>query len=1139
MRKVFMFVLTLTMCLGLFSIVAFAQVETGQISGKVTDPNGAVVTKAAVSVKSVNTAAQRDTTTDDAGNYIITNLQAGLYDVTIKASGFADITQRAEVSIGGKLSLDFALSASAVSAKVDVVAGQGGVEVNTISQELSTVVTNKQIRELPTLTRNPYDLVGLSGNVTADAGSARGAGYAINGMRSADTSILLDGVENVDNFTATVGQSVPLDSVQEFRVITGNFSAEYGRASGGIVNVGTIAGTNSFHGTAYEFNRISRLASNGFDNNARGIPRQVFTRNQFGYSIGGPIKKDKLFFFNNTEWIRIRSGGASVAWVPTAALINASNASTKAFFAPYNITGSTGTSITASQVVAAFGGAAQFKATPNAATNAFLAFANANPNTAVLQQVTYSTPQDVGGGTPRNEYQTVARVDYNRSSKTQIYGRYALQNQVFALGTNASSPYAGFNTGSVNKNQNMLISLTRTISSRLLSQTKLGYNRLFGCQPLGTQPLVPTLYMNGGRTVSLNGVNIAFPGYLPFSPGNAIPFCGAQNSYQLNEDLSWTKGKQTLRFGGQIVNIRDNKTFGAYSYAVEALGSTNGESLSNFLTGNLLSFSVAIDPKNQFPGGSLTLPVGPPSFSRSNRYWEWATYANDSIRYNSRVTLNLGLRYEYYGVQHNAQNPALDANFYYGSGTTLQERIRNGKFQTAPASSVGGLWAPDKNNFAPRVGFAWDMFGDGKTSLRGGYGMAYERNFGNVTFNVLFNPPNYGVIALNANQLSSGGALVAGDVPNIAVSISNYGPLSGSGVSKPFSPVSARAVDPNIVNAFAHFWSASFQHEIRGNTLLSLEYSGSAGRKLYSISDINRNGADVAFGLPTILNAVGGVTHRLNPFTTSANQRGNLGFSNYRALIASLDSNNFRNTGLTFTARYTWSSAKDNLSSTFSDGGQPFFLGFTDTFNPGYDYGHSDYDVRHRFVGSINYEPTWFNKSNSSVKRKVLGGWSANSIVTIRTGYPFTIYDCSNGNATCGRLMQGGTVSINGNPASTGDANTFTYINLSAFRDASGNVIKPFPVGADGANDNFGPFPSNATKRNQFYGPGFWNVDFGLYKRIQFTERVSLQLRGEIFNLFNHANMFVNYGSNDVSQGDVQSYKSGRRNVQLAAKINF
>src|SRR5438128_1490227 len=320
---------------------AVGQQETGQITGRVVDPQDRVVPGATVTVKSVGTGAERTATADDQGTYIVTNLQPGLYDVTVKSGQFAENTQRVQVTVGAKVSLETKLSTQAVAANVEVVASAGGVEVNTTDQQLSNVVTGTQVRELPTLTRNPYDLVGISGNVNAGAGG-RGTGYSINGLRAASTSILLDGVENVDNFTATVGQQVPIDSVQEFRVITGNFGAEYGRASGGIVNVATIAGSNAFHGTGYEFNRISRLASNGFSNNAQGIARQVFTRNQFGYSIGGPIKKNKLFFFSNTEWIRVRSGGASVAWVPTPQFIAASSATTKAFFAPYQIGGSVG-----------------------------------------------------------------------------------------------------------------------------------------------------------------------------------------------------------------------------------------------------------------------------------------------------------------------------------------------------------------------------------------------------------------------------------------------------------------------------------------------------------------------------------------------------------------------------------------------------------------------------------------------------------------------------------------------------------------------------------------------------------------------------------------------------------------------------
>ncbi|MEN3334969.1 MAG: hypothetical protein V7641_4334 [Blastocatellia bacterium] len=1119
----------------LLPLTVFAQ-ESGQISVKVTDPSKAAVAGAVVTVKSVERGTTLTANTNEEGVALVTGLQPGQYDVTATGSGFAPFTQRAQVTVGAKLSLEAELSAQAKSESVNVVAGEGGVEVNTQNQELSNVVSQKQITELPTLTRNAYDLVGISGNVAQD-GTGRGTGYNINGQRSASTSILLDGAENVDNFTASVGQAVPLDSVQEFRVITGNFSAEYGRASGGIVNVATNAGSNTFHGTLYEFNRISALASNGFDNNAREIDRQVFTRNQFGYSIGGPILKNKLFFFSDTEWIRVRSGGALVAWVPTQQFIDVSDANTKAFFSPYTLTGSVGKTITAAEVIKEFGGTAAFTGTPNASTNAFLGL---NPNLPVFQQVTFSTPRDVGGGFPENEYQTVERVDFNLSDRTQLYGRYALQNQVFAIGTNAFSPYAGFNTGSTNKNQNFVFNLTHTLSAKLVSQTKLAFNRLNGGQPLGDQPLVPTLYMNGGRTVSLQSVNIYFPGYLPNSPGNAIPFNGAQNVYQANEDVSYTMGNHNWRVGGQIVHIRDNKTFGAYSYAVEALGNGNPEALSNFITGNLVSFSVAIDPGNRFPGASIPLPVGPPSFSRSNRYTEWAVYLNDSWHVKPRLTLNLGLRYEYYGVQHNAQRPELDANFFYGAGASLQERIRNGRFLTTPDSPVGGLWAPDKNNFAPRLGFAWDIFGDGKTSLRGGYGMAYERNFGNVTFNVLFNPPNYGVVALTANS-----GTTAGDVPSLDISIANYGPFSGTGPARRFAPVSARAVDPNIVNAYAHFYSASFERQIANNTVVSLEYSGSLGKKLYSISDINRTGAGLVYGLGTIPNAVGVTTSRLNPFVTSANQRSNLGHSKYNALIASFDSSNFHSSGLSFTARYTYSLSKDNLSSTFAETGQTFFLGFTDTFRPDIDYGRSDFDVRHRFVGSFNYEPTYFSKADNKIARHVLGGWSLNGIVNIQSGYPFTIYDCTHVNATCARIIPtGGTIDVNNsNPPDTGAANSFLLVDLSGFRNPDGSVKNPVPGNPLTGNYNFGPFPNDMSKRNAYTGPGFYNINAGLYKKIVVTERVRVQLRAEVFNLLNHANLFTDYGSPDVSgiigAGDVLANRTGRRNVQLAAKIIF
>ena len=1123
------------------SIAVVAQ-DFGQLNGRITDPQDRVVPGATVTIKLVGTGAERTVTTDDQGTYVFPALQRGLYDVTVKSGAFAENTQRVEVTVGGKSTLDFELSTQSVAATVDVIAGAGGVEINTTDQQLSDLVNREQVRELPTLTRNPYDLVGIAGNVTPDV-AGRGTGFAINGQRSASTSILLDGAENTNNFNAGIGQLVPLDSVQEFRVITGNFSAEYGRASGGIVNVATVAGNNEFHGTGYGFNRISRLASNGFDNNARNIPRQVFTRNQFGYSVGGPILKNKLFFFNNTEWIRVRSGGASVAFVPTPQLIALTSPTTRAFLGGYQTTTPiTGRIFTVSQVVSVFG-PANFVPTPNSpGGNAFSALPGGTP---AFGEVTYSTPQDVGGGTPQNDLQTVIRIDANLSDKTQLYGRYALQDQVNAIGTNASSPWEGFNTGSFNFNQNFVLNLTHSLSSNFVSQSKVGFNRLNGGQPLGDQPPGPTLYTLAGGSTRISGIRIGFPGYLPFSPGSAIPFAGAQNVYQLNQDMSYNSGKHNWRFGGQVIHMRDNKTFGAYLNSVQTLGSNNPEALSNLVTGNLSAFSVAIDPGGRFPtlAPNLTtvpLPAGPPAFSRSNRYSEWAAYVNDSVRYTPRLTLNFGLRYEFYGVQHNAQDPGLDANFYYGSGNNLFERIRNGSYQRAPDSAVGALWGKDLDNFAPRLGFAWDINGDGKTSLRGGYGLAYERNFGNVTFNALFNPPNYAVVALTANTVNTSGVITAGDVSTLPISSANLGPFAGTGPPRTLTAVSARHIDENIRNAYAHFWSLSFERQIARSTVASLEYSASAGRSLYSIGDINRLGCGTVFLGGSTVGAIrptatnpGSLTTRCNGVATSINTRGNLGRSNYRGLTASLESNNVRNTGATFTARYTYSVARDNLSSTFSD--NSFFnLGFTDTFNPQLDYGKADFDVRHRFAGSLNYEVPFYKNSSNAAAKHALGGWSLNTIVNMRSGYPFTIYDSTFATSAVARLTPSGPLVVNrSNPPTTGEPNQFVLVDTT-------NQTTPTPAGPTG-NYNFGPFPSNMTRRNQFVGPGFWDVTAGLYKRIHLTERVNLQLRAEVFNVFNHANLFIDYGSAFFSPGSdpVFATRDGRRNVQLAAKFIF
>jgi hypothetical protein len=1106
------------------ALPAFAQAETGQITVKVTDPQGAVIPGATVTVRSVDRGTTLPTqTTSDEGTVTITSLQPGLYEVTVTTSGFANFTQQAQVTVGAKLSVEAQMSAQARGEVVNVVAGEGGVEVNTQTQELSTIVSQAQVTELPTITRNPYDLVGISGNVSPADPSARGTGFAINGQRAASTNILLDGGENVDTFSATVGQSVPLDSVQEFRVITSNFSAEYGRASGGIVNVATKAGTNRFTGSLYEFNRISALASNSFENNANGIPKGVFTRNQFGYSVGGPIIKEKLFFFSSTEWTRIRSTGEVISIVPTPQFIAQSAGATQAFFNSFQlVTPINGTVYTAGE----------------------LGIAGVPAGLPAFGQVRLNRAVDLGGGTPGNDWQTVGRIDYNWSEHTQVYFRGAFQQGDNPAGTNSFSPYVGFNTGLDYRNQNYLTNVTHSFSPTLVSQTKVIFNRLNQNQPLNGAP-VPTLYFFSNAVATVAGFPIRLPGYLPTSPGSAIPFGGPQNFYQFYEDVNWSRGNHTWRFGGQYIHIRDNRTFGAYENAVETLGTTFSNATANLLAGRLAAFTVAVDPQGHFPcfrdpntgativtpDCSVTTPVSAPSFSRSNRYHEWAAYVNDSWKVKSNVTLNLGLRYEYYGVQHNA-DPSLDSNFYLGDGANIFEQIRNGRILRTQDSPIGELWKPDKNNFAPRLGIAWDIFGNGSTSLRGGYGMAYERNFGNVTFNVIQNPPNYATVQIAPANVPGGILPITSD---------NFGVLGGVGLTRPLPGVSLRAVDPNIVNAYAHFWSAAIERRVGANSVASVEYSGSAGRQLYSISNINRRGFGNVFLGDTLTTGDFGSARLNNAGAADINFRSNGGRSNYNALILSFDSSNLQRWNLRLSARYTYSVTKDNLSTTFSESGNNFNLGFLDPFDPNVDYGYADFDVRHRFVSSFTWGVPTVHDAHG-LFHHVLGGWELTGIFTARTGSPFSVFDCTNSifaESPCIRVIANGPLNFNptisrDNVGLTDQPNRYSFVDLTGL--TPGTFTNPL----NGGNDP-GPFPSNMTKRNAFRGPGLWNFDGGLYKNFKFTERTTLQLRLEAYNVFNHANAFVIFGfpENEISNGNVPAFYDGRRNVQLAAKILF
>jgi len=1102
------------------ALLVQAQTETGQITGQVFDPSDALIPNAAITAVDISTKGSR-TTTANNGVFVFANMSSGRYEVTASAPGFQSTKQIVTLTVGARLGLDFHLKVGAASETV--VVQEVATPVNVETQTIGATISTEEVLNLPTLTRNPYDLVKTVGNTTDSDPSARGVGVSINGLRSADVGIMLDGVPNNNNFDTTVAIQTPLDSVGEVAVLTNNFTAEFGRALAGVVNVETKRGANAFHGNAYEFNRASALASNTFDNNANAIEKPVFVRNQFGFSVGGPIKKDKAFFFANPEWIRVRSQATQTASIVTSELLNASDINTRNFFSTY---AKLKPGLIPLQV---------FRrgdvCSPSTTTGAC---ATLDPAMPLYQKVAYNVPADSGGGSPQNTIMLAARVDYIVSDKTQMYVRYALQKQDYFAGTVTNSPYIGYDTGQTNTNNGVAFSLTHVLSPTMTSQTKLSYNRITNVQPLSTAPIGPTLYTTLGATSSLGNASIVYPGYSPFTPGNAIPFGGPQNFVQFNHDMTKLFGQHNLRFGGLYTYLQDNRAFGAYQEAVQALGTNRDTALNGLVTGQAHDFQAAIYPQGKYPciagvvtpDCTLTLPVGPPQFDRSNAVHEAALYIQDSWKLAAHFTLNFGIRWEYFGPQA-SRKESLDSNFFFGPGANLQIQSGTGRVyqSTDAANPLGGLWQKDWNNFAPRIGFAWDMFGNGKTSLRGGYGIGYTPNFGNVTFNVIQNPPNYGVIALTAGT----------DVPTIPITTNNAGPLAGSSVTKALGRVTLRAVDPYITTAYAHLWSVAFEHQFARDVVGAIEYTGSKGVNLYTINRLNIPGSKLLYA------NTGSATTRINDQYSYINFRTNNGFSNYHGMNLRLDLNNFRQKGLSMRVNYTWSHAIDNMSNTFSEQVTGVGnLGLLDPMNPKLDKGSAEFDVRHRFSLAGMWDVPF--KSQNKVANIFLGGWSLIPNITARTGTPFTVYDSTNEYyAIAPRVMFSKPFRPVYTQTQSGSPNEFNYMTLT---NVDSSYVNPVVGVAD-----FGPFPGNMTSRNAFRAPGVWNVDFSIHKNIAITEGVRLQFRAEMYNMFNHSNLYVVWSNTDAwATSTITATKGVRadnlttienRNVQLALKLIF
>jgi len=1175
LRSVVLFAFAILGTLAMSCRPTWSQGEAGQIAGTVSDKTGAVIPGASVTAKSVTTGAVRTVTTGPNGGYVIPAIEPGFYDITVTSGSFAPFTVRAEVTVGGKVTVDAQLALSATTTVVEVV-GAGGATVNTQTQELSQLVDSTQMANLPSLNRNPYDFVVLSGNVsngdeTSNGGApnslitvgqnltARGVGYSINGQRETGTEILLDGVENVGIFTDNAGQAVPADSIQEFSILTNSFSEEYGRASGGVVSVNSKSGSNDIHGSAFEYNRLSAYTANTFGDEIADplIPKGIYTRNQFGYNIGGPFIKNKLFGFFSEEFVRVRSDATQEYDILDPSFIGLLPTNVQTYFSKYG-TGalpSTGTAVTAAQLV----GTGLF-GTTGSVNNPFPLIDGTTPiagTQPVFDTVDFKAPSNAGGGVPQNTYDLLGRVDYNLSEKTQMFFRLARYRETDSLGAVSYSPYPQYDVGGENFGDSVLYSLNHSFTSNVLSSSKISFARYDVLSSYDTAlTATPNLYLNSTSyaqsTDPLTDNAIQLPGLENTALGSGgLPYGGPQNTFQFVQDVEWVKGRHSLHFGGEFTYIQLNIGSGAYAQANEALGSALGPALANLVDSGgdisggvfaapMLSFAARVNANGELPCASDIYgnpiitpscteipPLSTPDYARSYRYKDWALYAGDSFKLTRRLTVNYALRYEHYGTQHN-NHQNLDSNFYDGPGT-YPENIRDGSVDLTTHSPVGQFWAPRWGTAAPRVGFAYDIFGNGKTSLRGGFGISYERNFGNVTYNASFNPPASAVLSGICTANASG--VIGTTCPDFVTS-DDLGPLGEPGPPTALTPVELRDDDAHINVAQTQFWSMAVEHELAPSTLLSVSYSGAHSIHLYDVADINLLGAGQFYlGDPLVTgsnasgtetcpysNPVTGVPTcytRPNSQYTNINQRGSNGVGAYDGLNVKFQTQNIHHTGLTVIANYTWSHSLDDLSSTFSESLTQGSFGYTSFVDPKLDWGPSDYDVRHRLVVSPIWETPWY-KTGSGFLTQALGGWSISSIFTAHTGIPFSIYDTSyilNSGYIAPRLTPATPITQfnTGRPVlQAGEGNTFDALNIPP----------PAPLGPDdpalGISD-FGPFPATMTRRGAFRAPGAWNTDLAIAKKFKLTERFGLEFRAEAFDAFNHHNFYVNADDNYYS----------------------
>ena len=1066
-------------------IPAAAQRITGTLRGQVFDPTGAAVPNAQVTATNQETGVSVKITTTSAGTYSFPSLIPGLYKVSVEAKGFKNFVATDISVIANQDNVaDTHLDLGVATEVVEVTAG--GVAVQTTSSDLNNSYDVSEV-QLPngagTLNGSPLNLAVLAPNVVAQPGGVTGIGGSVGGTRPRDNNFTVDGVDD-NNLGVTGNNSTVIpDAVAEFNLTTNQFSAEYGHSAGGQFSLVTKTGTNNWHGSGEwynqnrNYNSLDNLTKNAIDVQHTLASQPAFDNNRFGGTVGGPVVKNKLFVFGAYEYTYLHGQGSATAFTgPTAAGLatleaDAANSAVKALLANFPV------------------------ASANDAGNVMIHRGGINSttiDTVPIGNITIFSPNF------QQEHDAQVNADYTMG-RHQFGARFLINQGKFIFPVNSTQ--AQFNQNELFHNRKIALNDVWTISSHVVNDLRLQYS--FFSEPF----LNPCTACPTDITINdlLSGVTVG--------PGDNTT--QKQNTYQIADTFSWSRGKHSFKFGGQ---------YNHFIYPQFFLPRSNGD--NQYKTAN--AFINDILPDN--PGRTLR-GAGTGSFLGTQS--AFYVFAQDDFKFTSRLTLNLGVRYEYW------TNPV-------GSSTQTLNAISN-----APGLITFGNPKTDKNNIAPRVGFAYDPTGRGKTSIRGGFGIAYDvkfQNFASITL-----PPQL------QSELNPASACTLSPAPSWCSTPNNAGFLAGGGLPSAYIPPATQAAARNLTTAFIDdtvmpkilTWSLGVQHEFARNTTVEVRYLGTRGLELpvqFRRNHISAFDAGIA-PLPTFLkksdvptswtastptdaafNAFNSNIYLTAPCTppgpVACPFKGNItsdppfGSSIYHA--GSVSFTQRARHGLTFNANYTYAHTIDNSTNEF----------FTSLLNPrraqdtnriNEDRGNSDLDVRHKFALSLTYQVPDVRSDNRFVKTLV-NGFQIGSIFLAQTGQPIT--------------LQSGGVDSNGNGDSAGDRASFNpfasgvggsdvfavcelaggAIGLSSAGMAAGGSCPGAAVGytpmdygakyiitGPGARANLG--------RNSFRSPGFDVLNLSVGKKFHFSESKYLLAKADIFNILNHPNYALSNGN--------------------------